>query len=177
MNDGPPVPAAHITGLPPAPSGRYTITSSAFHVYHRLKRDSWKGIKVTVSVILTSEISQFVPFMPGQPESGHKYHPPLCPVRTTYSLRAIGSVAPASGDSRRRAPQCQWLASSCVGSHGMTSTADDLKHLVNHYLYNPRLHVGKLRMRRRRTGSSNVLIVLEIDDTIVFSELCPRYQH
>jgi hypothetical protein len=46
------------------------------------------------------------------------------------------------------------------------SAAEDLKNVANHYLNNPGSHVDTLRMRRSRSGTVKVLILLEIVDTM-----------
>lgn len=50
--------------------------------------------------------------------------------------------------------------------HTGMSVTGDLKNLASHYLHNPGSHVDKLRMRRSRSGTVKVLILLEIDDTM-----------
>ena len=50
--------------------------------------------------------------------------------------------------------------------HSEISVTEDLKNLASHYLHNPGSHVDKLRMRRSRSGTVKVLILLEIDDTM-----------
>jgi hypothetical protein len=50
--------------------------------------------------------------------------------------------------------------------HSGISVGEDLKNLANYYLHNPGSHVNKLRMRRSRSGTVNVLILLEINDTM-----------
>lgn len=52
------------------------------------------------------------------------------------------------------------------GVHLRTSAEEDLKRLACQYLQNPSAHVDKLRMRRSRSGSFKVMILLEIDDTV-----------
>jgi len=46
------------------------------------------------------------------------------------------------------------------------SVADDIEDLASRYLYNSGSHVDKLRVRRSRSGTVKVLILLEIDDTM-----------
>ena len=48
--------------------------------------------------------------------------------------------------------------------HPGMSVGEDLKTLATRYLHNPGSHVDKLRMRRSRSGTVKVLILLEIDD-------------
>ncbi|KAH9989799.1 hypothetical protein BJV77DRAFT_670965 [Russula vinacea] len=50
--------------------------------------------------------------------------------------------------------------------HPGMSAAEGLKSVANLYLNNPGSHIGKLRMRRSRSGTVKVLILLEIDDTM-----------
>ncbi|KAF8481716.1 hypothetical protein DFH94DRAFT_732542 [Russula ochroleuca] len=50
--------------------------------------------------------------------------------------------------------------------HPRVSVTEDLKNMASHYLHNPSSHVDKLRMRRSRSGTVKVLILLEIDDTM-----------
>jgi len=50
-------------------------------------------------------------------------------------------------------------------NYGM-SVADDIEDLASRYLYNSGSHVDKLRVRRSRSGTVKVLILLEIDDTM-----------
>ena len=50
--------------------------------------------------------------------------------------------------------------------HSGVPVAEDLKNLASRYLHNPSTHVDKLRMRRSRSGTVKVLILLEIDDTM-----------
>ena len=47
---------------------------------------------------------------------------------------------------------------------GMSVTETLKKNLASHYLHNPGSRVNDLRMRRSRSGTVKVLIVLEIDD-------------
>ena len=46
------------------------------------------------------------------------------------------------------------------------SAAEGLKSVANQYLNNPSSHVDKLLMRPIRSGIIEVLILLEIDDTM-----------
>jgi hypothetical protein len=46
------------------------------------------------------------------------------------------------------------------------SVAEDIEDLASRCLHNPSSHVDKLRMRRSRSGSVKVLILLEVDDTM-----------
>jgi hypothetical protein len=45
------------------------------------------------------------------------------------------------------------------------SVTEDIEDIANRYLHNPGSQVGKLRMRRSRSGAVKVLILLEIDNT------------
>ena len=50
---------------------------------------------------------------------------------------------------------------------GMSVTENLKKNLAGHYLHNPGSRVNVLRMRRSRSGTVKVLILLEIDDDTV----------
>jgi hypothetical protein len=47
---------------------------------------------------------------------------------------------------------------------GRSATETLKKNLAGHYLHNPGSRVNDLRMRRSRSGTVKVLILLEIDD-------------
>ena len=90
----------------------------------------------------------------------------------TYSLPYCASKPQEVINNRppihARLPQN--IAGSSQGESSLVqsgiSVGEDLKNMADYYLHNPGSHVNKLRMRRSRSGAVNVLILLEINDTM-----------
>jgi len=86
----------------------------------------------------------------------------------TYNLTDFKPQLPNDGPPSR-APHPDYVAGPSEGSFGAVhsgmSVAEDLKRLASQYLSRPDSHVDKLRMKRSRSGSLKVLILLEVEDS------------
>jgi hypothetical protein len=50
--------------------------------------------------------------------------------------------------------------------HSGISATEDLKHLASQYLHGPGSHIDKLRVKRSRSGTFKVMILLEVEDAM-----------
>jgi hypothetical protein len=50
--------------------------------------------------------------------------------------------------------------------HSGMSAAEDLKRLASQYLLGPGSHIDKLRVKRSRSGTFKVMILLEVEDAM-----------
>jgi len=103
----------------------------------------------------TPGITQYIPIDPRPPPLEH--YAPAIPEVPNWPTGNIPLPHDVAGPSRGDMSQVH---------SGRIVTENLKKNLAGHYLYDPGSRVNDLRMRRSRSGTVKVLILLEIDNDI-----------